>query len=84
MKLAGELTCAELVELVTDYLDGALPSDDAGRFEEHIILCPGCASHFDQMRESIRVSGRLREEDLPPDVADRLVQAFRGWSEERE
>ena len=79
MKLRRELTCAELVELVTEYLDGGLTTDDAERFEEHLTLCPACVAHFDQMRETIEVTGRLREQDLAPGLADELLAAFRGW-----
>jgi anti-sigma factor RsiW len=79
VNLQRELTCAELVELVTDYLEGALPVDDAERFEEHLVLCPGCTAHFDQMRAAIDVAGRLREDDLAPELADELLHAFRGW-----
>lgn len=79
MNARRELTCAELVELVTEYLEGALATDDAERFEEHLTLCPGCDAHFDQMRAALDATGRLREEDLAPHLADTLLIAFRGW-----
>lgn len=79
MRLRRELTCSELVELVTEYLEGALSADDAERFEEHLTLCPACVAHFDQMRATIGVTGRLREEDLAAGLADDLLAAFRGW-----
>lgn len=74
-----ELTCSELVELVTEYLEGGLLPDDAGRFEEHLTLCPACLAHVDQMRATVEATGRLREADLSPDLADALLAAFRGW-----
>jgi predicted anti-sigma-YlaC factor YlaD len=80
VRLAEELTCAALVELVTDYLEGALSSADRLRFEEHLVLCSRCSAHFDQMRTTIRVTGRLEETDLPAELAESLLQAFRGWT----
>jgi len=77
--MAAELTCKELVELVTEYLDGAMTSEELERFEEHLVYCGPCATHVEQMRETIRVAGALREEDLDPAVAEGLLAAFRGW-----
>ena len=74
-----ELTCSELVELVTEYLDGALEPRDRSRFEEHLSTCPSCEVHIDQMRRTIDVLGRISEDSLPT-VAERdLLAAFRGW-----
>jgi hypothetical protein len=80
MRLDRELTCAQLVELVTDYLEHALPIRDLERFEEHIAFCDGCSTYLEQMRATIAVAGRLRERDLPSDLEERLLEAFRGWS----
>ena len=74
-----ELTCAELVELVSDYIEGALSRDDRMRFEQHLTICSGCANYLDQMRTTIAVTGRLRVDDLSPEVRADLVDAFRGW-----
>jgi anti-sigma factor RsiW len=79
--MAAELTCKELVELVTEYLDGELKGDELERFEEHLVYCGPCVVHVNQMRETIRVAGALREEDLDPVVTDELLAAFRGWRE---
>ena len=79
MANAEDLTCAELVELVSDYIDGALALDDRVRFEEHLTICSGCANYLDQMRTTIALSGRLRVYDLSPEVRADLVDAFRGW-----
>jgi anti-sigma factor RsiW len=81
VKIADDLTCAELVELVTEYLEGALEPELVERFEEHLVLCDGCAIHVQQMAETIRAAGTLREEDLQPELAQRLLVAFRGWRE---
>ncbi len=80
MRLDRELTCAQLVELVTDYLDRRLTIRDTERFEEHVAFCDGCSTYFDQMRATIAATGRLREADLPAGLHERLLDAFRGWS----
>jgi anti-sigma factor RsiW len=77
--LAAELTCQELVELVTDYLDGTLPTEELERFEEHLLYCRPCANHVEQMRETIRVAGAVSADDIDPVVADDLLAAFRSW-----
>ena len=79
MKLAEELTCAELVELVTDYLEDGLDARDRERFEEHLMFCDGCDNYLEQIRRTVAVSGRLREEDLPGGLEERLLTAFQGW-----
>jgi anti-sigma factor RsiW len=79
MARAEDLTCAELVELVTDYLEDALPTDERERFEEHLTICEGCGDYLDQMRTIIALTGRLRVDDLSPGVAEELVGAFRDW-----
>ena len=79
MKLARDLTCAEIVELITDYLEGGLPAAARERFEEHIAYCVSCLGYLHQMRQTIAVVGRLREEDLSPELQQGLLQAFRDW-----
>jgi predicted anti-sigma-YlaC factor YlaD len=79
MAPAEDLTCAELVELVTEYLDDALTSEERVRFEEHLTVCDGCVNYLDQMRTTIELTGRLRVDDLSPEVTAELVEAFRGW-----
>ncbi len=76
----GEMTCVELVELVTAYLDGGLPDADRVRFEQHLLICEGCSAYLDQMRTTIRITGRLREEHLDDPARDALLHAFRGWA----
>jgi anti-sigma factor RsiW len=79
MQRDPELTCAELVELVTDYLEERLPDPERRRFDEHLAGCNGCATYVEQMRATIAVAGRLREPELPPELEQRLLDAFRGW-----
>jgi anti-sigma factor RsiW len=73
------LTCKELVEIVTDYVEGALSPADARRLEHHLAGCRGCAAYLDQMRETIRLTGTLAEEHIEPGARDALRAAFRGW-----
>ena len=73
------LTCEELVELVTDYLETALSPADRMRFEEHMMTCPSCQAHLDQMKQTIETVGRLSTDALPPDAERELLDAFRDW-----
>lgn len=75
-----DLTCAEFVELVTDYLEGALDAETARRFEEHAGACPGCGVYLDQIRQTIDETGRLTPDHLDPEARDRLLDAFRDWA----
>ena len=77
----GELSCRELVELVTDYLEGKLSRRDRRRFERHLAACDGCTRYVDQMRETIRVLGRLEERDLTSKARAELLDAFRDWKD---
>ena len=74
------LTCKELVEIVSDYLEGALLDGDRERFDTHLADCEGCRRYLDQMRVTIRVVGTLSEEDLDPDARDQLLEVFRAWN----
>jgi hypothetical protein len=77
--IASELTCKELVELVTDYLEDRLSVDENRRFELHVCTCTGCRVYLAQMRGVIRATGRLTERDLDPAARDELLHAFREW-----
>lgn len=76
---AHGLSCAEFVELVTDYLEGALDPETEGRFVLHATACPGCETYLDQFRDIIAVSGRLHTDDIDADTRDRLLAQFRDW-----
>ncbi len=80
--MAGELTCKELVELVTDYLEGQLSASEQTRFEAHLAICPGCQNYLEQMRQTIRLLGRLSEDGVPPDALSELLEVFRKWKTE--
>ena len=75
-----EMPCRELVELVTDYLEGRLSPADHARFEAHVADCEYCAEYLAQLRQTIRVLGRLPEESLSPEGREALLTAFRDWS----
>jgi anti-sigma factor RsiW len=76
------LVCQEVVELVTDYLEGALTAADRARFEAHLVGCPHCTEYLAQMRETIRLAGRLTPEDLTPDMSSDLTDLYRRWRTE--
>ena len=73
------VTCQELVELVTDYLEGALTPAELRRFEEHIALCDACTEYLEQLRHTIELTGTLTLDDLTPDAESELLHAFRTW-----
>lgn len=75
----AHLTCKELVELVTDYLEGTLPPADRRRFDEHLTTCPYCRIYLDQMRQTIRTLGRLPDEAISPTALEALLNHFRRW-----
>jgi anti-sigma factor RsiW len=75
-----ELTCQELVELVTAYFEGALADGELRLFEEHLEVCDGCRRYLAQMRTTIELTGRLAAESLEPEARDTLLAAFRTWS----
>jgi anti-sigma factor RsiW len=73
------LVCREVVELVTDYLEGKLPRRDRRRFERHLSACDHCTEYIAQMRTTLSALGTIPEESLPPDARDALLHAFRDW-----
>jgi anti-sigma factor RsiW len=79
----SDLACRELVELVTDYLEGALPPSERERLEAHFGSCRGCAAYLRQMRDLVRVSGRMAIRAVPPEPPPELVRAFATWKAER-
>jgi len=78
MRLDRELACREIVELVTAYLEDALDPADRERFEEHLVFCDGCGNYLEQLRTTVRLSSRARQE-LPAELEAQLLEAFRGW-----
>jgi anti-sigma factor RsiW len=74
-----EMTCQELVEVVTAYLDGVLPDSDRARLEAHVAECPYCEEYIAQMRVTVKVLGRLQPDPIDPVRERELLEAFRGW-----
>jgi anti-sigma factor RsiW len=73
------LTCDELVELVTAYVEGTLDARERGRFEAHLDRCDGCTHYVEQLRTTIMLTGRLNGAELPDSAREQLLDAFREW-----
>ena len=78
-----EIPCQEVVELVTDYLEGALSRRERRRFEHHLAGCPHCTAYLVQMHDTLRLTGRLVPEDLSPEVQREFGELYRNWRSER-
>jgi anti-sigma factor RsiW len=76
---AQHITCQEVVELITDYLEGALPPDETSLFEQHLNLCEGCARYVAQIRTTVAAVERLTPHHVPAETRERLLAAFRDW-----
>jgi len=79
-----ELVCQEVVELVTDYLEGALSRSQRRRFEAHLRACENCTEYLEQMRATIRLAGGLQVEDLTPEMREEFTALFRRWQAEED
>ena len=79
-----ELVCQEVVELVSDYLEGTLSRRERRRFERHLAGCPNCTEYLAQMRETIKLAGRLVPEDLSPQARDDFTELYRRWRDDAE
>jgi anti-sigma factor RsiW len=79
-----DLVCQQVVELVSDYLEGALSRSDRRRFEAHLRDCPNCSNYLEQMRATIRATGSLHPDDLSPEVQRELTELFRTWRGEED
>lgn len=73
------IVCQQAVELVTDYLEGSLSRSERRRFETHLAGCPNCTEYLEQMRVTIRLTGRVTPEDLEPQMRDDLIDLYRQW-----
>jgi anti-sigma factor RsiW len=78
-----ELSCREVVEQLTDYLEQALPAAGRGLVEEHLVFCANCDTYLEQLRRTIRLAGLLREQGPDTGPSDDLLAAFRRWQSER-
>ena len=76
---ANDMTCQELVELITEYLEATLPESERMRLEQHLTVCTGCRNYLEQMRQTIGTLGKLTEEAIPDSARDELLTLFRDW-----
>jgi len=79
--LRRDIVCREAVELVTDYLEGALSPRDTRRFEVHLEACDGCEEYVRQVRATIRILGVVQPEDLAPETRQGLLELYRQFRE---
>jgi len=79
--ITTDLACKELVEIITDYLEQTLPERDRTRFEAHILTCPPCREYVAEMKNTLRLTGRLTVESISPGARDDLLRAFRRMKE---
>ena len=84
MNAPSDLTCQELVELVTDYLEQTLAPAERARFEEHLAGCPGCQIYLGQMRQTLTLLGTLSEDSIEPAARDQLLRTFQHWKRDAE
>lgn len=78
-----DLTCREVVDLVTDYLEGALPTKDRLDFERHLVWCSWCRDYLDQVRTTIELTGSVQVEEPASPLREQLLEAFRDWKRDR-
>ena len=77
----NELSCQEVVELVTDYLEQALLPETESQFEEHIAKCPGCNTFLEQVQQTIMMLRKLSEQEAFPETKQDLLEIFRNWKQ---
>lgn len=74
-----DLTCRELVEVITDFVEGAMSDTDRARFDRHLDECTGCRAVMSQFRSTIEVTGRLTEDQVSEAQLDAMREVFRRW-----
>ena len=80
--LPRDLVCQQAVELVTDYLEGALSRRGRRRFESHLRACPNCRAYLEQIRTVIELTGAMEPQDLPAEASADLIELYRRWRSE--
>jgi anti-sigma factor RsiW len=78
------LVCQQAVELMSDYLEGALSRADRRRFEKHLAGCPGCTEYLAQIRATIAITGRVTPDDLTDEMRTEFVELYRRWQHDRD
>jgi anti-sigma factor RsiW len=74
-----DIACREVVQILTEFLEGALEEGERTRVEQHLVLCPGCSEYLRQIRATIQATRKLSERDIPERVKENLLDAFRHW-----
>jgi anti-sigma factor RsiW len=82
LRRRSDLVCQQVVELVTDYLEGTLSRTDRRRFEAHLRHCPNCTAYLQQMRLTIAASGTLAPEDLSPEARREFTELYHRWRQD--
>ena len=77
--LGGKLTCKQVVEAMTDYLEGSLSLGERIRFQMHLGICLGCRNYLRQLKHTIYTLRQLPTEPIPPDVRQELIHRFKNW-----
>jgi anti-sigma factor RsiW len=77
LRHSNELVCRQIVEMITDYLEDALSRSERRRFEAHLEGCEHCTEYLEQMRATIRLTGRLQSEDLTPAMQEEFAALYR-------
>jgi anti-sigma factor RsiW len=78
---SSEITCSELVETITNYLENRMSRSERAKFEAHLATCAGCRNYLAQMRRTIQTTGQLREENISPGAKTELLKVFRAWKQ---
>lgn len=81
-RLRRELVCRRAVELMTEYLEGALPRRQRARLEQHLAGCAHCSEYLSQIRATIAAAGHVEPDDLSPEARDELIELYRRWRQE--
>lgn len=79
MSERAAFSCQQIVDLVTEYLDGGLEARERLAFERHVAICPPCRGYLSQLRHVSRVAGTLSEDDVPERLRTSVLEAFRDW-----
>jgi predicted anti-sigma-YlaC factor YlaD len=74
-----DVRCQEVAEILTDFLEGAMPPAERIRLEQHLAMCEGCMNYLDQLRTTIHLAGGLARETVPPAAVAELLDEFRAW-----
>ena len=78
------LVCQQAVELVTDYLEGALSRADRRRFDKHLAGCPHCTEYLGQIQATIEVTGQITPDDLSPQMRADLTELYQRWRDDQD